>query len=157
MRGRACSRWSRAAANSPLSNRPAPNPASATISSTGEPVLSARVRSCGLTHSSLLTDKRGLGPHERSQIGKRWGLRIRFRRRDQAREIQPQDGEAEMRGYASPLASLRRTVLPPKMNDGASCRFGTLTQGRDEMRGVSICNELVGKPDRGWWQVRRAY
>ena len=63
--------------------------------------------------------------------------------------------------YGGRIVSVESTprglLIKVKMDDGASCRFGTLTQERDEMRGVSICNELVGKPDRGWWQVRRAY
>jgi len=48
-------------------------------------------------------------------------------------------------------------LIKVRMDDGASCRFGTLTQERDEMQGVCICNELGGKPERFWWEVRRAY
>ncbi len=48
-------------------------------------------------------------------------------------------------------------LIKVRMDDGASCRFGAVTQERDEMRGVCICNELGGKPERGWWEVRRAY
>jgi transposase len=48
-------------------------------------------------------------------------------------------------------------LIKVRMDDGASCRFGTLTQERDEMKGVCICNELGGKPERFWWEVRRAY
>jgi len=48
-------------------------------------------------------------------------------------------------------------LIKVRMDDGASCRFGTLTHGRDEMQGVCICNELGGKPERFWWEVRRAY
>ena len=48
-------------------------------------------------------------------------------------------------------------LIKVRMDDGASCRFGTFTQERDEMKGVCICNELEGKPERFWWEVRRAY
>ena len=51
----------------------------------------------------------------------------------------------------------RGLLIKVGMDDGASCRFGTLTQERDEMEGVCICNELGGKPERFWWEVRRAY
>jgi hypothetical protein len=51
----------------------------------------------------------------------------------------------------------RGLLIKVRMDDGASCRFGAVTQERDEMRGVCICNEVGGKPERGWWQVRRAY
>ena len=48
-------------------------------------------------------------------------------------------------------------LIKVRMDDGSSCRFGTFTQERDEMKGVCICNELQGKPERFWWEVRRAY
>jgi hypothetical protein len=51
----------------------------------------------------------------------------------------------------------RGLLIKVRMNDGASCRFGAVAQERGEMRGVCICNEVGGKPERGWWQVRRAY
>jgi hypothetical protein len=53
--------------------------------------------------------------------------------------------------------NLRGLLIKVRMNDGASCRFGAVAQERGEMRGVCICNEVGGKPERGWWQVRRAY
>ncbi len=48
-------------------------------------------------------------------------------------------------------------LIAVRMDDGASCIFGAVAQKHDEMTGGCICDEVWGKPEKGWWRVQRAY
>jgi hypothetical protein len=43
------------------------------------------------------------------------------------------------------------------MDDGASCAFGALAPKQNEMTGGCICDKVLGKTEKGWWRVHRAY
>jgi len=48
-------------------------------------------------------------------------------------------------------------LIKVRMDDGASCMFGAVTQKHNEMTGGCICDEVWGKPEKGWWRIQRAY